>query len=289
MFCDTRCLRLAGLPVAASLAFLFAGAMGDAARADSRLEARYTVSVAGIPIGKSEINVVIGSATYTTSASGRASGVLRALVSGEGSVVTRGTLADGRLIPASFTSSISRDDEKSEVDMTLADGAVKDLTAQSSAPGDARVPVTAEHRKGIVDPLTALLIRIGGAGDGLDADACRRTLPIFDGRRRYDLVLSFRRIEQVKAKKGYSGPAVVCAVAIKAIAGYRPGSPLVNYLTDGREIELTFAPITGTRMLAPFRLSVANMLGNMVVEAAEFESAEIPAPRAALYTTATAH
>jgi uncharacterized protein DUF3108 len=286
MFSDTGQLRPACARTA--LAILIMGAAGHAAHADSRLDARYKMTVAGIAIGKSEINVVIGSAEYTTSASGRASGVLRVLVSGEGSVSTHGAIVDGRLVPASFTSSTTREDEKADVKMTLDGGTVKDLTAQVSTTGEERVPVTEAHRKGIIDPLTALLVQVGGSGEVVAAEACQRTLPIFDGRRRYDLTLSFKRIDTVKAAKGYAGPAVVCGIAFKPLAGHRPGSPLVKYLADGRDIELTLAPIAGTRVLAPFRLSIANMLGNMVVEATEFETATTPAARAALPAATTA-
>jgi hypothetical protein len=287
MFSDIFHLRPAALP-ATALAILIASSLGQAARADGRLDARYKISVAGIAIGKSDINVVIGGAEYTGSASGRASGVLRVLVSGEGSVSTRGTIVEGRLVPASFTSSTTRDDEKAEVKMTLDGGAVKDLTAQTNTPGEERVPVTDEHRKGIIDPLTALLVQVGGSGDVVAAEACQRTLPIFDGRRRFDLALSFKRIDKVKADKGYAGPAVVCGVAFKPLAGHRPDSALVKYLAGGRDIELTLAPIAGTRVLAPFRLSIANMLGNMVVEAAEFETTATASVRAALPTGTTA-
>src|SRR5690242_19440790 len=101
--------------------------------------------------------------------------------------------------------------------MTLEGGDVKDVTAETSAPDAERVALTAAHRKGIVDPLSALLVQVGGAVDVVAAEACRRTLPIFDGRRRFDLALSFRRIERVKSAKGYAGPAEECAVAFKAV------------------------------------------------------------------------
>ena len=58
--------------------------------------------------------------------------------------------------------------------------------------------------------------------------------------------------------------------------------------TGGRDIELTLAPIAGTRLLAPFRLSIANMLGNMVIEATEFETTTTSAARAALPAATTA-
>jgi len=272
---------IATLIVAASIA-------AHAARADGRLEARYKVSVAGIAVGKSEINVAITGSDYAVSANGRASGMLRVLVSGEGTLATRGTIVDGRLVPTSFTSSTAQEDEKAEVKMTLDGGAVKDLSAETTSSASDRIALTEEHRKGIVDPMTALLVTVGGSGDVLAPEACRRTLPIFDGRRRYDLKLAFKRIDTVKADKGYRGPAVVCGVTFQAIAGHRASSPLVKYLADGRDIELVLAPIAGTRTLAPFRLSIASMLGNMVIEAAEFETTPTMSIRAALPPKATA-
>jgi hypothetical protein len=264
---------------AAALALVLA-AFGNAARADSRLTAHYGVSVAGLSVGESNIDVIIGAAEYTSAANGRASGLLRALVAGEGTLTTRGAVVEGRLSPASFSARTAGDDETSSVTMAIENGDVKEVTAQTSAPDAERVALTADHRKGVVDPLSALLIQVGGSGEVLATEACQRTLPVFDGRRRFDLALSFKRLDRVKAAKGYAGPVVVCAVRFKPLAGHRVGSALVKYL-DGREIELTLAPIAGTRLLAPFRLSIANMLGDIVVEAATFETSTMPTESAA--------
>ena len=40
---------------------------------------------------------------------------------------------------------------------------------------------------------------VAGAGEQM-LTACRRMLPVFDGRRRYDLSLSFKRVEQVRGR-----------------------------------------------------------------------------------------
>jgi hypothetical protein len=279
MLSRTACLRRIAWP--AAVLAVAAAALGGAARADSQFDAHYSVTVAGIAVGQTDISVVIGEAEYATLASGRASGLVRALVAGDGALSARGAVVDGRLVPASFVARTTGDDETSSVTMTLEGGDVKELTAETSAPAADRVPVGDEHRKGIIDPLSALLIQVGGTGDVVAADACRRTLPIFDGRRRFDLALSFKRIDQVKAAKGYAGPAVVCAVTFKPIAGHRVGSPLVKYL-GGREIELALAPIDGTRLLAPFRLSIANMLGDIVLEATAFTVSAAPTARTQL-------
>ena len=43
-------------------------------------------------------------------------------------------------------------------------------------------------------------------------------------------------------------------------------------------MEIALAPIAGTRLLAPFRLSVMSTLANLVIEANRFETIMAPAP-----------
>jgi hypothetical protein len=72
-------------------------------------------------------------------------------------------------------------------------------------------------------------------------------------------------MDKVTTEKGYAGPVVVCSISYEPIAGHRASNPLVKYLSEGREMEMALAPITGTRLLAPFRLSVVSMLANVVM------------------------
>jgi hypothetical protein len=62
------------------------------------------------------------------------------------------------------------------------------------------------HRQGVLDPMSAVLMAVSAETKPLSAEACNRTLPIFDGRGRFDLVLGYKRSEQVKALDGYHGP-----------------------------------------------------------------------------------
>ena len=73
---------------------------------------------------------------------------------------------------------------------------MKELAA-TPPPSSDRVPVTNSNRQGIVDPLTALLFSADAAGEDLSPEACRHTLPIFDGHQRYDLKLAFKRMDKV--------------------------------------------------------------------------------------------
>ena len=64
---------------------------------------------------------------------------------------------------------------------------------------------------------------------------------------RFDLRSEFKRIEMVKAEKGYQGPVVVCAVYFMPVSGYIPDRFAIRYLAAVRDAEVWLAPISGTR------------------------------------------
>lgn len=247
------------------------------AHAQGKLDASYVISFMGITVGKASWRASITTYDYVAAASGEASGIIKAVASGEGAASAHGKVRDRRLYPSSYTSSVNRD-EKVEIRMAVDAGAVTELRAETP-PSAERVPVGEAHKAGIVDPLSALLV---ATEEGLTSDACRRSLPVFDGRHRFDLQLTFKRMDRVKAERGYRGPVVVCAVRFQPIAGHRSNSMLTNFLADGRDIELWLGPIAGTSVLAPFRASVTSMIGNLVIQAKAFETVPLPSRRAAV-------
>jgi hypothetical protein len=226
-------------------------------------------------VGDITATIAFGDSEYAISANGRAGGVIKVLLDGEGFFTTRGKITDGYPVPTNFTSKIVSNTEISDVTMVLDEGSVKELAA-APLPSSGRVPVTEANRQGIVDPLTAMLFSAAATGEGLSQEACRHTLPIFDGHQRYDLKLAFKRMDTVTAEKGYAGPIVVCSLRYEPIAGHSASNTLVKYLSEGREMEIALAPVAGTRLLAPFRLSVVSMLANIVIEANRFETTSRP-------------
>jgi hypothetical protein len=266
-----RSLTVRGAILYAGLAFLIpVFFLHDHASAQSRFEADYVVSFARITVGNIAVTADIDSAAYAISASGRVGGAIRLLANGEGHLTTRGTITSDRPAPTNFVFKIDSTDDPVDIKMVIEDGNVTELAALPPS-GDG-VPINDAHRQGILDPLTAILIPAGDIGDGLTKEACERTLPVFDGRQRYDLKLAFKRLDKVTANKGYAGPVVVCSLSYRPIAGHRVSTPFIKYLSESREAEIAFAPVAGARLLAPFRLVVANLLANLSVQANRFEA-----------------
>jgi len=241
------------------------------AHAQGRVEARYTASIAGIPIGTGSLIVVIGEDRFTAAASGRVSGLLRALVGGEGSAAAHGVVSGGRLVPERFAVHLRADQSTDDVRIGFDAGIVKEVVAEPTLPPSTdRVPVTAADRDGVTDPMTAALMPVDATGDVFSPAACQRTLAIFDGRQRFDLALSFKRLERVEAQDGFQGSTLVCAITYRPISGHRPGRAAIQYLMEATDMEAWMVPIAGTRILAPFRITLPTPLGPALLEADQF-------------------
>jgi hypothetical protein len=265
-----------------AVAMLVAQASGSGAHAQGRLDARYTASLAGLSLGRGAWVIDIGEDKYLAAASGMTAGLMQLFSSGEGSGAARGSIVKGRFQPTTYSATISSSRRKNEVRIGLNDGIVKDLSVSPPVKPDAeRVPLSEAHRRGVIDPMTASLVRATGNGNPLAPGSCPRNVAVFDGRMRYDLHLAYKRMDRVKAQKGYAGPALVCALYFSPIAGHVPDRTAIKYLTELRDMEAWLVPIAGTSVLVPFRVTVPTPLGLGVVQATQFVTAAHK-PRAAV-------
>jgi Protein of unknown function (DUF3108) len=271
-------LRAMGSLCALALLLL---AAPDAAFAQGRLDAQYEASLAGIPVGRGAWTIDIGDDQFSAAASGGTLGLLKAFASGSGSGAAQGRVVNGALVATNYSASTTASKKTEAIHIVLANGNVKEYGIDPVPPVDPnRLPVTDAHRHGVYDPMTGAMLRVPGTADPLNPDACRTGAAIFDGRMRYDLTLDFKRMEMVKAEKGYRGPVVVCAIYFTPVAGYIPDRPVVKYLAAQRNMEIAFAPVAGTRILVPFRVRIPTPLGPAVLEATQFITMATP-PRVA--------
>src|SRR4029077_8433242 len=146
----------------------------------------YTITFARLAVGAATLNAQFKESEYRIAATGRAGGVMRILLNGSATVTSRGLVREGRLVPTSFTSRMESEAEIQTVRMVLDDGRVKELELAPSmgagGPGE-------QQPRAIIDPLSAMLVPTPEPNGALPEEACRSTLPQFDGRYRYDLKL----------------------------------------------------------------------------------------------------
>lgn len=261
-------------------------AAAGTARAQGKLEAHYVATIAGFSVGAGDWLIDIGPDQYRATVTGGTAGILKAFSGGHGAGAALGQIVDGKLTPAAYTSFTTSGRKNETIKMVLEGGVVKDASIEPEVVNDdpARLPVTEAHRHGVQDPMTAALRQVPGTGSLFGEEACR-TAAVFDGRMRYDLRLDYKRIEQVKAGKGYQGPVVVCGISLVPIAGYVPDRPAIKYLVARDDMEVWLAPIAGTRIMVPFRMAIPTPLGPGILEATEFVTS-VAAPLSASRMTA---
>jgi Protein of unknown function (DUF3108) len=269
------------LGLAAILTAVFLADARHTATAQGRLEAEYVATLTGIPIGRGTWVIDISEDEFTAAANGATAGLLRIFASGSGMGASRGTIAGSRMVPLTYAATVTTKDRIDDVRMAFAGNTIKDFTVEPPVgPNPDRIPVTDADRHNVVDPMMSTMNYVAGGADPLSPQSCIRKVSVFDGRLRYDLNTEFKRMETVKASKGYQGPVIVCAVYFTPVSGYVPNSTAIKYLASIRDAEAWMAPIAGTRVLVPFRFSLPTPVGVGALQATQFLTVAKP-PRAA--------
>jgi hypothetical protein len=254
------------LCAALALAGLVAAPAGAAT-----LRASYTISLAGLTLGTAELTSTIEGLSYRMEGQARMTGLVGAVTSGKGTAKASGSLAGPRPLPSAFTVSAASSSLERTLTMALASGNVAALEVTPPfEPRPDRVPLTDVHKRGIIDPLSGLLVPVPGSGSLTDPGACNRTIPIFDGTVRFNVVLTYAGTREVE-RGGYKGPVLVCEARYVPIAGHRPERPATKFMIENRDMSVWMAPVEGTRALLPVRIAVRTMLGLSVIEAASWK------------------
>ncbi|MDJ1157403.1 DUF3108 domain-containing protein [Chelatococcus sp. SYSU_G07232] len=234
------------------------------------LSAQYDISLIGLKIGTATVKGDFAQDRYKLEIWAKLTGLVGAVTGGKGAASATGSLGGARPVPSSFAVTTATSDKSAMVRMALAAGTVQAVEIKPlPEPKADRVALTEAHKRGVVDPVSALIMPAQGAGSASDPAACNRTIPVFDGAARFDVVLTYSRTEMVKGP-AYDGPVLVCAARYVPIAGHRPNRPANKFMEENRDMETWLAPVDGARLFMPFRISVRTMLGTTVIEASHF-------------------
>ena len=143
-------------------------------------------------------------------------------------------------------------------------GLFKDSSAVSYDPRSlpAFTPLSEADQKGVLDPLSAMFLPFAGT-NGLDQTNCNRKLRIYDGRRRFDLVMSYGGMEKTEL----AGEALTCTATYVPIAGQSvEGDDFSTKMRDYR-IAVALVPAPGSNFLIPARITLTDVSGASVAEA----------------------
>lgn len=260
--------------IGVGLSLLLAAPM---ARAES-LSIDYDLSLIGLPIGRATLAGNADPGTYRLELTAQLTGLASIVSGGKGTAVATGSGLPSRVLPNSYLLTVSGSGPLQSIRLGLQSGNVTSIAIDPPLdPRPDRVPVTEQHKRGVLDPVSAFLMPVGGRGPVLDPSSCKRTLPVFDGGGRFDVVLNYRETTTLKFR-GYDGPALLCDVRYTPISGHRAERRAVQFMADNRDIQVWLVPVGNSRLLVPARIMLRTLIGMLSIDARRMTIGGKPLP-----------
>jgi hypothetical protein len=273
--------RLLGA-LSALLAGLLVGSTVPAAAESwpANVRALYEINFNGFNVGTFEFQSQAESQSYTLTANAHLS-VLLGAFTWNGETRSFGMIVNQAPKPASFTFDFRSNLRAGSTKLGFSDGAVTDIMnlplMVSSAP---TIPVREQHLKGVVDPLSAIMVLSRSAAA---TDPCDRRIPIFDGRERFDLLFSRKGQMRVteQAPSGQPDVAYICRVRYLPIAGHKIDSD-TKYMAANDEIEVALRPVPSANVFVPYQISIPTMAGSATIVSKRVEIVSPGKPQIAM-------
>lgn len=250
-----------GILVLALTAF---GAAGSASAQDAPLsiEADYTASVLVFRVGRVSLDAEIGASDYAAVAHVRAAGLASLFTDFTIDSEVSGRFTETGPAPATY-GHIERTGDKTRIIDVGFEAGIARPTATPEFSSWGVPPASEADRTGVVDPMTATLLlseMISATGGA----PCEGSIPVFDGKQRYNLNLTSRGTERIRTR-GWRGDALVCDAYYEPISGYDPE----DWPEPGETrhpLRMWIAPIADGSSFLPVRLYTRAGFGGVTVE-----------------------
>ena len=275
-----RCMVLAG--VAAMGVTLNAGRPAAAAEAawPKSVSTTYRLYFNGFEVGSFAFQSQAAGKTYKAKSQANVSALFGAF-KWNGDLSASGLLEPEGPQPASYLMNFRTKSKQGLVRLGFDKAGVRTVTVEPKKDrvSPEIVPITAEHKKSVFDPMSAILA-LTHAGGG---DPCAKTVPIFDGKARFNLVLSYKGKQKLQETKPSGQPQelVVCKVRYNPIAGHKP-KDFVDPWVDYGGIEIALRHVPSANIYVPYNVTVPTSLGAAVMSAERVDIATEGKPVIAL-------
>lgn len=190
-----------------------------AAAQPSQAEFVLTVHLGGVTLGTIGFKSQFQNDTYSAVTKLKTGGVLNSFYAASIEASSTGFVKGGRVAPASYNSMYVG--EKSTQRVQLAYAAAGISLDSEPAYDVKRFPVSDDQKKNTLDPISGMVQAVSGVTLS-DAAPCGDTIRVFDGKRRFDIELTFvEETELTSSSGGYSGKAIVCDAKYVQVAGFK--------------------------------------------------------------------
>ncbi len=239
--------------------------------AERELRVAYIFHLGGIRTGRMTLDASWTTEAYALKSQVRTEGLIEALIEGQYVSWSEGNLIGKAVRPRLYTSNFIANDDHQFINLSFNGEEPTALVAKP--PYDLEFPVSRALKRRTVDPMSAYLHVV--VGSSVDANSpCGQAVPIYDGRRRYNLKVKFVKEVSIRSKdpQGYNGPGFKCRVRYEQVAGFHPND------IDAQEIPpftVHIASIRDANYLVPVKVSVNTDFGVLVGRATSVRLNEV--------------
>lgn len=224
------------------------------------VDTRYRLQWEGMKVGWLNVKSNFTANSYSVTGSAKVR-VLFGKFKWWGSASTSGELVEG--VPQPVTYSLAWHQKRKKKNLLIRMG-FKDRIATDidvTPPPKVRpdtVPLLPDHKADAFDPLSAILMLTK-----VDKrPPCKRRVGVFDGKQRYDIVLTPKRSKHLSrsARKATRKHTYVCRITYEPVAGHRDNAD-TKTIAANRNAEIVMRRVPGTTIAIPYSFTVATAWG----------------------------
>jgi hypothetical protein len=205
------------------------------------IDLKYRVFVGGLETGEVVLQIEHKNDNYLAKSEIRSLGLIDTLIRFRSNSFSEGHVNNNIVSPARHEAhNMWRGDPRSVVIKYNGNGP-ENVKVQPLPEDDDRLPVNESMKVSTVDALSAALVTSLSAMS--KTDRCNTSVPIFDGRRRYNIHVEGEVDQEIEGPL-YSGPTFRCKLSIERIAGHS-SSPWMPQ-QDDESGKIWFARLTET-------------------------------------------
>jgi hypothetical protein len=248
------------------------------------LALRYDVYVGGFYVFGFDASVGLDRGAYAVTLEGNTRGLLSRFWTWRLGLSSSGAASSpADLVPAEFDSTSEWRGKPRRTTLRFTGGGHYAIERDPSEPQDRDADtdddLPASLPVGTMDPIAASLAALAASGrDG----TCERRIPVFDGKRRYDLIVhndEGTTTLHPSNFSAYAGPALTCRIALDRISGFSARRTAHYWDDNGGNLPVIWAaslasglPMVPVRFMAP--MTIAGNVGTMVIHLVHAEVQE---------------
>ncbi len=229
----------------------------------SQVIAKYDVAFAGFRIGSFNFRSDVGGKSYSLAGEAKVSAVFgafkwRGFTRSSGHAIKNGPL------PKNYAFDFQSNSKRGSVRLAFQKRRIiKSEVIPNKPYSNQHVPLLAEHLRNVFDPISAVMaLTKVSAGQ----HPCRRRIPIFDGKQRFDLVLSPAGRERIRERQPSGQPALayVCRVNYVPLGGFKKNRQ-TKYMASNNNMRVVLRAVPTANLYIPVEVRVPTIAGEAVL------------------------